>query len=201
MGKNWKQWQISSSWALKSLRIVTATMKLKDACSLEESYDKPRQHIKKQRHHFANKGPYSQSFGFSRSHVWMWPLDHKKGWALKNWCLWIVLLEKILESPLDDREVKSVNPKRSQPRKFIGRTDSEAETPILWPPDENSWLTGKDLDAGKDWRQKKRVAEDEMAGEHHWLSGHKSKQTPGDSEGQGSLAFCSPWGRSELDTT
>ena len=123
----WKYLVSSSiSWAPKSLRTVTAEMKLKDACSLEGTYDKPRQHIEKQRHHFANKGPSSQSYGFSSSHVWMWDLDHKEGWAPKNWCFWTMVLEKTLESSLDCMEIKPVNPKGNQPWIFIGRTDVEA---------------------------------------------------------------------------
>ena len=108
-------------------------MKLKDACSLE-----PRQHIKKQRHYFAVKGPSSQSYDFSSSHVWMWELDHKKSWALKNWCFWTVVLEKTLESPLDCKESQPVHPKGNQSWIFIGRTDAETETPILWSPEELS---------------------------------------------------------------
>ena len=108
-----------------------------------------RQCIKKWRHHFADKGLYSQNYGFSSSHVQMWELDHKEGWVL-NWCFWTVVLEKTLESPLDRKEIKPVNPKGNQPWIFIGRTDAEAETPILWPPDVKSWLTGKDPAAGKD---------------------------------------------------
>ena len=128
-------------------------------------YDQPRQHIKKQRHYFADKDPYSQSYGFSSSHVWMWELDHKEGWVLKNWCFWTVVLEKTLESPLDCKEIQPVNPKGNQPWIFIGRTDAEAETPILWPPDEKTWLIGKDPDAGKDWGQKEKgTTEDEMVG-------------------------------------
>ena len=112
---------------------------------------------------FADKGLYSQTYGFSSSHVWMWELDHKEGWALKNWCFRIMVLEKTLESPLDCKEIKPVNPKGNQSWIFIGRTDAEAETPILWTPDTKSQLVGKDLDAGKDWRQKeKRVSEDQM---------------------------------------
>ena len=106
-------------------------MKLKDACSLKKSYSKSRQRIKKQRHYFANKGPSSQSYGFSSSHVWMWKLDHKESWALKNWCFWTVVLEKTLESPLDCKEMKPVNPKGNQSWIFIGRTDAKAEAPIL----------------------------------------------------------------------
>ena len=111
------------------------------------SYDKHRQHIKKQRHHFANKGPYGQSYGFSSSHVQMWELDHKEEWAPKNWCFWSVILEKILESLLDSKEIKPVSPKGNQIWIFIGRTDAEAEAPTLWPVDVNSKLNGKDPDA------------------------------------------------------
>ena len=118
--------------------------------------DKPRQHIKKQRHHFADKGPYSQSYGFSSSHVQMWELDHKEGWALKYWCFWTVVLEKTLEILLDSKEIKPVNTKGNQPWIFIGRTDAETQALILWPPDVKSWLTEKGPDAGKDWRQKER---------------------------------------------
>ena len=121
---------------------------------------KPRQCIKKQRYCFADKDPYSQSYGFSSSHVWMWELDHKEGWVQKNWSFWTVVLEKTLESPLDSKGIKPVHPKGNQPWIFIGKTDAEA--PILWLPEAKSQLTGKDPDAGKDWRQKERAAEDEM---------------------------------------
>ena len=131
----------------------------------KESYDQPRQHIKKQRHYFVNKGPSSQGYGFSSSHLWMWELDYEEGWALKNWCFWTVVLEKTHECPLDCKEIQPVHPKGDQSWVFIGRTDVEAETPILWPPDVKSWLTGKDPDAGKDWRQEeKRTTENEMVG-------------------------------------
>ena len=144
------------------LELVTAAMKLRDACSLEESYDQPRQHNKKQRHYFTNKGLSSQSYGFSSSHVWMWDLDHKESWAPKNCCFWIVVLEKILESPLDCKDIQPVHPKGDQSWVFIGRTDAEAETPILWPTDAKNWLIEKDPDAGKDWRREKGTTEDEM---------------------------------------
>ena len=121
----------------------------------------------------------------------MWELDHKEGWMPKNWCFQTVVLEKTL-SPLDSKEVKPVHPKGNQPCIFIGRTDAEAEPPILWPPNAKSQLIGKDLDAGKDWRQEEKVVtEKEMVGWHHWLNGHEFEQTPGDSEGQGSLVSCS----------
>ena len=125
--------------------------------------------IKKQRHHFANKSPSSQSYHFSSSHVWMWELDHEKGWALKNWCFWTVILEKTLESPLDCKESQRIIAKGNQSWTFIGRTDVEAETLILWPPDAKNQFIGKDPDAGKDWRlEKKGMIEDEMVGWHHW---------------------------------
>ena len=125
---------------------------------------------------------------------------YKEGWALKNWCFWTVVLEKTLESLLDCKEIKLVNPKGNQSWILIGRTDAEA--PILWPPDAKSRLIGKDTNAGKDWGQEeKRVAEDEMVGWHHRLNGNKFEQTLGDSEGQGGLVCCSPWGHKELDMT
>jgi len=136
----------------------------------------------------------------STSHVWMWELDQKEGWVPKNWCFWTVVLEKALESPLDSKEIKPVNPKGNQSWIFIGRTHAEAL--ILWSPDVRIWLTGKDPDAGKDWGQEKGATEDEMVGWHHWLNGHELEQTPGDSERQGSLLeCCSPWDHKELDTT
>ena len=123
---------------------------LKTLTPWKESYDQPRQHIKKQRQYFANKGSSSQSYGFSSSHVWMWELDYKESWAAKNWCFWTMMLEKTLESPLDCKEIQPVHYKGDQSWVLIGRTDVEAETPILWPPDVNSWLMWKDPDAGKD---------------------------------------------------
>ena len=129
----------------------------------KKSYYKPRQCIKNKRYYFADKGPPSQSYGFSSSHVWMWEVDHKAGWAPKNGCFWTVVLEKTLESPLDCKEIQLVHPKGNQSWIFIGRTDAEAEIPILWPPDAKNRLIGKDPDAGKDWRQtEKGATEDEM---------------------------------------
>ena len=145
--------------------MVTAAMKLQDACSLEEKPQQTWQSIKNQTHRFADKGLFSQSYGFSSDHVWLWELDHKEGWVLKKRYFWIMVLEKTLESPLDCKEIKPVNPKGNQPWMFIGRTDAEAEAPILWPPDVKSRLTGKDPDGGKDWGQKEKGAtEDEMVG-------------------------------------
>ena len=121
--------------------------------------------LKKQRHHFSNKGPYSQSYAFSNSHIQMWQLDHKEGWTPKNWCFQIVVLEKTLESPLDCKEIQPVHPKGNQSWIFVGRTDAEVEAPILWPPDVKSRLIGKDPDDEKDWRrQEKGMTEDEMVG-------------------------------------
>ena len=122
----------------------------------KKSYDQPRQHIKKWRQYIANKHPSSQSYGFSSSHVWMWEFDHKEGWALKNWCFCTMVLEKTLESPFNCKEIQSVNSKGNQYWIFTGRTDAEAETPILWPPNVKIWLIGKDPDAGKDWRQEEK---------------------------------------------
>ena len=164
-----------------------------------ESYDQPRQHIQKQRHYFANKGPSSQGYGFSSSHVWMWELDYKEIWALKNWCFWTVVLEKTLESPLDCKEIQPVHPKGDQSWVLIGRTDVEAETPVLWPPDVKSWLIGKDPDAGKDWEQENGTTEDEMVGCHHQLNGHGFGWTLGD--GQEGQVCCGSWGHKQSDTT
>ena len=122
----------------------------------KKSYEQPRQHIKKQRHYFADKSPPSQRYGFSSSHVWMWELDNKENWAPENWCFWTVMLEKTLESPLNYKEIQPVHPKGNQSWIFIGRTDAETETPILWPPDVKNWLIGKHSNAVKDWRQKSR---------------------------------------------
>ena len=147
---------------------------IKIVCSLEEKYDQHRQHIKKQRYYIANKGLSSQGFGFSSSHVWMWKLDCKESWTLKNWCLWTVVLEKTLGSPSDCKEIQPVHPKGNQSWIFIGSTHAESEIPILWPPDAKNWLIWKEPDAGKNWRQEEKgMTEDEMVGWHHWLNGHK----------------------------
>ena len=123
----------------------------------KESYDQPRQHIEKQRHYFANKGPSSQGYGFSSSHVWMWELDYKEIWAPKNWSFWTVVLEKTLESPLDCKEIQPVHPKEDRSWVFIGRTDIEAETPILWPPDAKSWVIWKETGFKKEKEYAKAV--------------------------------------------
>ena len=168
----------------------------------KKSYDQPRQHIKKQRHYFDNKGPSSQGYGFSSSQVWMWELDYEESWAPKNWCFWTVVLEKTLESPLDCKEIQPVHPKGNQSWIFIGRTDAEAETPTLWPPDVKNWLIWKDPDARKDWRQEEKgMTKDEMVGWHHRLNWHEFEQALGAGDGQGSLVCCSPWGHKKLDMT
>ena len=182
--------------APKSLQMVTAAMKLKDACSFD-----PRQHTKKQRHYFVHKGPYSQTYGFTSSNVWMWEFDHKESWAPKNWCFWTMVL-KTLESPLDCKEIKPVNPKGNQIWIFNGRSDAEAEVPILWPPGAKNWLNWKDPDAGKIWRQEEKgMTEEEMVGWHHQLDGHEFEQASGVSDRNGNLACCSPWGLKALHTT
>ena len=173
-------------------------MKLKDACSL----DQPRQHIKKQRHYFANKGPSSQGYGFSSGHVWMWELDCEESWGPKKWCFWTVVLEKTLESLLDCEEIQPVHPKGDQSWVSIGRTDVEVETPILWPPGAESWLIWKDPDAGKDGGQEEKgITEDEMVGWHHWHNGHGFGWTLGVGDGQEGLACCDSWGHKESDMT
>ena len=190
MGKQWKQWLTLFWGAPKSLQPWNS----KTLTPWEKSYDQPRQHIKKQRHSFANKGPSSQGYGFSSGQVWMWELDYKESWVPNNWCFWTMVMKKTLESPLDCKEIQPVLSKGNQSWIFIGRTDVEAETPTLWPPDAKSWLIWKDPDAGKDWRQEEKgTIEDEMVGWHHRLNG--------DSDGQGGLACCSPWGCKDLDTT
>ena len=160
---HWQVWEQQAALVLSSLYPVHQTIGLLQATGL---------HIKKQRHYFANKDPSSQSYGFSSSHVWMWELDYKEGWVLKNRCFWTGVLEKTLESPLDFKEIQPVHPKGNQSWTFIGRTDVEAETPILWPPDVKNWIIGKNPDAGKEWRQEEKGTEDEMAGWHHGLNGH-----------------------------
>ena len=143
-------------------------------------------------HYFANNGPSSQSYDFSGSYVWMWESDYKESWVPKNWCFLTVVLEKTLEGPLDCKEVKPVHPKREQSWIFIGRTDAEAEAPILWPPDAKTGSLEKTLILGK-IEGKKRVTKDEMVGWHYQLNGQQFEQAPIDGEGQGSLGCCSPW--------
>ena len=172
---------------------------IKTLAPWKKSYDQPREHIKKQRHYFTNKGPSSQGYGFSNSHLWTWELDCEKSWVPKNWCFWTVVLDKTLESPLDCKEIKPVHPKGNQHWIVIGRTDAEAETPVLWPPDSKSWITEKDPDSGKDWKQEEKgMREGEIVGWHHRLNAHESEQALRVGDGQGGLGCCSPWG---LQTT
>ena len=170
MANRWRN-SGKSGWlfwgAPKSLQMVTTAMKLKDLALWKKSYEQPRQHIKKQRHYFTNKGLSSQSYGFSSSHVWIWELNYEESWVPKNWCFWTVVLEK---TP----KIQPVHPKGDQSWIFTERTDAEAETPILWPLDVKNWLIGKAPDAGKDWGQEEKgMTEDEMVGWHYRLNGHE----------------------------
>ena len=153
----------------------------------KKSYDQPRKYIKKQRHYFADKGLCSQSYGLTSSHLWMWELDHNKGWALKDWCFWTVVLEKTLESPLDCKEIQSVHPKGNQLWTFIGRTDAEA--PILWPSDLKNWpkslWSWERLKAGGEWGRQRTGWLDGISDERPWVWA-----SSGDGEGQGVLACC-----------
>ena len=167
----------------------------------KKSYDQPRQPTKKQRHYLVDKGPSSQSYGFSGYHGCTWELDHQESWVLRNWCFWTVVLETTLESLLDCKEIQQVHSKGNQSWIFTGRPDAESETPILWPCEEKNWLPGKDPDAERDRGQEKGTTEDEMVGWHHWLDGHEFEQALGASVGQGSVVCCSPWGHQASDTT
>ena len=173
-----KRWGNSDSqtifWGPKSLQMVTAAMKLRCLLLGRKAMTNIRQHIKKQRCYFASIGTFSQSYGFSSSHIWMWELDYEESWAPKNWCFWTVVLETTLESPWDCKEIQPVHPKGNQSWIFIGKTDVEAETPILLPPDVKNWIIWKDPDAGKDWRwEEKGMTEDQMVEWHHQLNGHE----------------------------
>ena len=170
--------------------------------SAKKSYDLPRQHIKKQKYYFANKSPSGQGYGFSSGHVCMWELEYEESWVPKNWCFWTVVLEKTLDSPLDCKEIQPVHPKGDQSWVFIGRTDVEAETPIIWPPDAKSWLIWKDPDADRAWGQEENgMTEDEMVGWHHRRNGHGFGWTLGVGDEQGGLACCDSWGHKESDMT
>ena len=177
--------------------MVTAAWNEKTLSPWKESYDQPRWHIQKQRHYLTNKGPSSQGYGFSSSHVWMWKLDCEEGWVPKNWSFWTVLLEKTLENPLDCKEIQPVHSKGDQSWVFFGRNDAKAEIPVLWPPHAKSWLIGKDSDAGRDWGPE----EDEMVGRYHRLDAHEFGWTLGVGDGQGGLACCDSLGHKESDTT
>ena len=176
--EQWKQWQTLFLGGSKVTADRDWSCEIKRHLLLgRKAMTNLNSHIKKQRHYFTNKGPSSQSYGFSSSHVWMWELDYKESWALKNWCFWTVVLKKTRASPLDSKEIKPVHPKGNQSWIFIGRTDAEAETSILWPLDGKNWLIGKDPDAGKDWRQEEKgTTEDDIVGwEHHQCDGHEFK--------------------------
>ena len=169
----------------------------------KKSYDELKQHTEKHWHYFANKGPSSQGYGFFFFPVVMYGYESwtKDSWALKNWCFWTMVLEK-LESPLDCKEIQPVHPKGNQSWIFTGRTDAKAKTPVLWPPDVKNRLIGKDPDAGKVWRwDEKEMTGDEMVGWHHQLNGPKFEQALGVGDGQGILVCCSPWHCKESDMT
>ena len=169
---------------------------------LKKSYDKPRQCTNKHRHYFADKGPYSQSCGFSSNHVWMCEVDHNKSWVPKNWCFELWFWRRLLRVPWTARRSNQSILKENQSWIFIGRTDARAEAAILWPPDVKSWLIGKNPEAGKYWRQEETgMTEDEMVGWHHQLYGPEFEQAPGVGDGQGGLVCCSPWVCKELDMT
>ena len=199
MRKQWKQWQ-TVFLGSKITADGDCSHEIKRCLLLGRKAMPKLDSVLKSRHIPLPTKVYCQSYGFSSSYAWMWDLEHKEDWALKNCGFWTVLLEKTLDSPLDCKEFKSVNPKENQSWIFIGRTDAEA--PILWLPDAKSQLIRKDPDAGKDWGQEvKGTTEHKMVGWHHWLNGHEFEQAPWDGEGQGNLACCSPWGHKQSDTT
>ena len=174
MGKQWKQWQTFIFLGSKITADGDCSHEIKRHLLLGRKAMTNLDSILKSRDYLANKGPSSQSYGFSNNNVWMWELDYKKSWALKNWCFWIVVLEKTLESPLNCKEIQPVDPKGNQSWIFIGRTGTEAETPVLWPPDVKNWLIAKDPAAGKDWRrEEKGTTEDEIVGWYHRRDGHE----------------------------
>ena len=198
MGKQWKQW-LTIFLGFKITADDDCSHEIKRSLLLGRKVMTNLDSILKSRDITLSTGVPSQGYGFSSGHVWMWELDYKESWATKNWCFWIVVLEKTLESPLDCKEIQPVCSKGDQSWVFIGSTDAEAETPILWPPDAKTWLIWKDPDAGKDWGQ--GMAEDEMVGWHHPLNGHGFGWTPGVGDGQGGLVCCGSGGHKESDTT
>ena len=203
MGKQWKQWQNLFSWAPKSLQMVTAATEIKKRLLLGRKAMTYLDSILKSRDiTLPTEVHLLKAMFFSSSPVWMWELNHKDSWALKNWCFWTVVLEKTLETPLDFKEIKQVQPKGNQSWTFIGRTYAEAEAPILWPPNVKKWLIREDPNAGQDWRQEEEgMMEDEMVGWHHRLSEHEFEQALGVGDGQGSQLCCSPRGCKESDMT
>ena len=202
MGKPWKWWETFSPWIPKSLQMVTAAMKLKAACSWKKSYDQPRQHIKKQRHYFANKGPSSQSYGFSSSQVWMWELDYKKAEcrridAFKLWC-W----RKLLRVPWTARRSNQWILKEISPEYLLEEQILKLKLRYFGHRMRRIDSLEKTLILGKIERQEeKEMTENDMVGWHHWIDGHEFEQAPGVGDGQGSLACCSPWGQEESDRT
>ena len=196
-GNNGKQWETLFSWTPKSLQMVTAAMKLKTLFLGRKAVTNLDSILKSRDITLPTKVHLIKAMVFSSSHVWMWEREnYKESWVLKNWCFWTMVLERILESPLDCKEIKPVSPKGNQPWIFIGRTNVKA--PIFLPPNAKSWLTGKDPDVGKDWRQEEKgMTEDEMGGWHHQFNRHEFAQTLGNSEWQGSLLCCISWGRKE----
>ena len=201
MGKQWKQWQtifggsnISADGDC-SHEIQRHLLLGRTAMTNLDSILKSRDII------LLTKSILPKLWFFS-SHVWMWELDHKESWRPKNWCFRNMMLKKTLENPLDSKKIQIAQPKRNQSWIFIGRTDAEAEIPIVWPPDVKNWLLAKDPNAGEDWGQEEKgTTEDEMVGWHHQLYGHEFEHAPGVDDGQGGLACCSPWGCKESDTT
>ena len=186
MGKKWKQWQIFFPLVSKIIADGNCSHETKRRLLLgRKAMTNLDSILKSKDTALSTKVCIVKVLVFLSSQIWMWVLGHKEDWALKSWCFWTVVLEKTLESPLDCKEIQPLSLKGNKPWIFIRRTDTKAETPILWPPDAKSRIIGKDLSAGKDRRQKKRVTEDEMVGWHHQLNGHEFEQTPGDSEGQG----------------
>ena len=174
MGKQWKHDRLIMGNPKNHCRGSLQPWNSKTLAPWKKSYDQPRQHTKKQRHYFANKGLSCQNNVFSSSYVWMWELAYKESWVPKNQCFWAVVLQRTLESPLDFKEIQPIHPKGNQFWTFFGRTDVETETPILWLPDVNNWVIWKEADAGKDWRrEEKGTPEDEMVGWHHWLNEHE----------------------------
>ena len=202
MGKQGKQWETLFFFWLKIIADGDCSHEIKRHLLFGRKTMTNLDSILKSRDITLPTKGHLKSYDFSRSHVWMWELDYKESWALKNQCFWTVLLEKTLESPLDWKEVHPVHPKGNKSWISIGRTDAEAETPILWPLDVKNWLIEKDPDAGKDWRQEgKRMPEDKMVGWHHQLDGHGFKQAPEVGDGQKSLLCCRPWGRKDSVVT
>ena len=202
MGKQWKQCQTLILRGSKITADGDYSHEIKRCLLLERKVMTNLDSVLKSRHCFVTKGPSNQGYGFSSGHVWLWELDCEESWVPNNWCFWTVVLEKTLESPLYCEEIQPVHPKGDQSWVFIGRTDVEAETPILWPPDMKSWLIWKDLDVGKDWGQEEKgMTEDEVVGWHHRPDGHEFQQASGVGDRQGSLACSSQWGQKESGMT